>query len=86
MALLESLSGRETPIELLADAAEELGELSRSIRKDNDEPPHMEAMDLVICGLALYVQTGGQNIQEDYDKKLHKWKTNVKQQIESKDE
>ena len=70
---------------LLSKATSELGELADAINaeldtcghanKTPDEPSHYEAIDLVICGLALYVARHGDidDIPDIMLLKLRKW-------------
>ena len=78
---------------ICAGAVEELGELSRAIRIEDDaitkrhklldEPSTFEALDLTICALSVYFARGGklEDIDLIMNSKIDKWVGNVKRNI-----
>lgn len=81
----------ENVFTLLANTTEELGELSTAITAENKsktkaykklkEKASDEAIDLLICAVALYFETNGVDEQMDAiaNAKLDKWERNFNQ-------
>lgn len=76
--------------ELFGSAAEELGEVATALNveegafakhKKLDESSKMEAVDLAICGLAIYFARGGtmEDLGEHIHSKLNKWEISQKE-------
>ncbi len=73
-----------TIFHLLASTGEEYGELCRAVNKEHtngfaDEPAYMEAVDLIVCGLAIYSRLTEGNfkyLNEEILAKLAKWEKN----------
>lgn len=70
---------------LMLSLAEESGELAVALKvakgrknKKLSEPAHSEAVDIIICGVALYCITGGcpTKFEAVFTKKLTKWVKN----------
>ena len=73
--------------ELFGAAVEELGELSTALNveegdkiRELEESSEMEAVDLTICGLALYFARGGtvEDLGGHIHSKLNKWEDSQK--------
>jgi len=77
-----------TPFQFLASAISEMGEYAEALsieekqfgkrHRHNEESAKMEAIDLIISGLALYYSRGGkrEDIAWKINKKLDKWEYN----------
>lgn len=80
------IANNECIDDLMISLAEEHGELAAAIsvergrkKKEIEEVSSREAIDVIICGFALYFATGGKigNIENIFQQKLDKWENNV---------
>lgn len=76
--------------DLLRSTMEELGEFSTACSIENgyknrklEEPAVSEAIDLIICSLALYFAKNGkiEDLEQNIDKKLNKWNKKINEKF-----